>query len=178
MKKKTIILLTTIAMLSIATAGVGKAYAYFTTYVQAAGSETIRLGDVTRIVEDPVVNGQKKVAIQNNAKSNQAVFVRARAYSGDGFKLKYAGTNWTGPADQADYGKNGWAYYSTPILPGGSTETLTISIDGIPKADVADIDKFNVVVVYESTPAIQNGTDANGNIQYEEPNWPEGGENS
>ena len=56
----------------------------------------------------------------------------------------------------------------------GDTTPLDISIDGIPRTDVTDLDKFNVVVVYETTPAVEDGTDANGNIKYETADWTRG----
>ena len=173
MKKKTIVLLTTIAMLSIATAGVGKAYAYFTTYVQAAGSHTIELGDITEI-EEKVSGNKKTVSIQNKSESKQAVFVRVRAYSGSDLELIYEtdGTAWTQPGD------DGWAYYMEAVEPGEKTETIEIKIEGIPRVDEADQEQYNVVVVYESTPAVQDGV---GKYVPADKSWTplvEGGENS
>ena len=49
--KKTKYLLTLLAAGTILTAGIGQAMAYFTTYVEAEGNFTIRLGDETKITE-------------------------------------------------------------------------------------------------------------------------------
>ena len=40
------------AAVTVAPAGIGTAWSYFTTYAEAAGGYTIRLGDRTEITED------------------------------------------------------------------------------------------------------------------------------
>lgn len=162
MKNKLVLVLLTIALLSLSTAGVGKAYAYFTAYTQAAGSHEVKLGDETEL-EEKVRDGNKEITIKNSDTSNQAVYVRARAFAGSEIEssLNYSGEGWS-------KGEGGWWYYSTPLLPGETAEKLLIEVSGRP-ADDTEI--FKVTVVYESTPAIQNGVDADGNIKYEPANW-------
>ncbi|MBQ2626334.1 MAG: hypothetical protein IJG17_01020, partial [Eubacterium sp.] len=58
MKKRIAGILAAVALLSVVTAGIGKASAYFTTYAQARGGHVIKLGDETRI--DEKFDGIKK----------------------------------------------------------------------------------------------------------------------
>ena len=184
MKKKFVGILTAAALLSVAAAGIGTAYSYFTTYVEAAGKHPVSLGDETTITEE-FEDWIKKVCITNKETSAQAVWVRVQAFCGSRYELEYEGEGWEYNAED-EY----W-YYSDPVVPGGSTLDPTAS--GTPdeakyfsvkindlKAGT-DPQSFNVVIVYETTPAVQNGTDEEGKILYEEANWTlpvEGGENS
>ena len=160
MKKKILLGIAALLLTAVAAVGTGKAYAYFTTYVEAKGGKTIHLGDSTTMEED-YKNWQKAVTISNSADSAQAVWVRAQAFSGSEYKLLYGGDDWSASDD-------GWYYFSTPVIPGGNTTVLTVSITGI-EGDAPELEEgqsFNVVVVYETIPAVQNGEDESGNIQY------------
>lgn len=149
-----------IALLSLSVAGVGKVYAYFTSYTQASGSYEIALGDETEIEEEPD-GTNKKIVIKNNDNSNQAVYVRAIAFAGSEITLKYTGDGWS-------VGDGDWYYYSEPLVPGASSKPLLVEVT-VP--DGYDPDAFKVTVVYESVPAIQNGVDEDGNILYEPADW-------
>ena len=181
MKKKILIVLMAVALLSAATAGIGKAYAYFTANTMAAGNKQISLGDKTTI-EEEYESWVKKVRIKNSEDSSQAVYVRAMAYVGAEYTLNisgWSGSDGTGSGD-GDYG---YFYYSDPVEPGKPTETpLEVRIIGA-NGEKLDPKSFNVVIVYETTPAVQDGTDANGNVQYLPADWSltiteKGGENS
>lgn len=179
MKKKTLVILMAVALLSVASAGIGKAYAYFTTNDPASGSQQISLGDQTTITEEyDSTNWIKKVTITNKSDSSQAVYVRAKAFAGSDYTLDVTG--WGNPDAE------GYYYYlgqDAPVAvePGKATGTpLSVQISG---QEQMDPKSFNVVIVYETTPAVQNGIGEDGSIQYEEPDWDrgltaEGGENS
>ena len=162
MRKKILLGIAAILLVAVAAAGIGKAYAYFTTYVEAKGGKTIHLGDTTTIKED-YSDWQKAVTVSNSPESAQAVWVRAQAFAGSEYGLVYGGEGWSEAADEA-----GWYYFSAPVAPGGNTSVLTVSItdkEGNPPA-AEEGKSFNVVVVYETIPAVQNGEDEAGNIRY------------
>ena len=160
MKKNIIGLVSAVALLSVVTAGVGKANAYFTTYAQARGGPVIELGDETTIEEN--YDGSKKVVrIKNSVDSKQAVWVRAKGITGmeyqDLLDYKQSGNDW-------EKDDEGFYVYKYPVLPGKWPDTdLTIEVSDVPIEDGKSID---IVVVYESTPAIQNDIGA-----YEDPDW-------
>lgn len=168
MKKKLTGLLIAAAVLSVLTVGVSRASAFFTTYAEAVGGRTIYLGDIP-FIEENFDSWKKEVRIGNDPDSAQAVYVRALAFAGDQYELTYEGTGWT--LDPTD----GYYYYDVPVLPGELTNELVVAIrdttteSGIPAVEAGN--QFNVVVIYETTPAIQNGTDSAGNILYEEADW-------
>ena len=171
MRKKILLGITAALLIAIAAFGIGKAYAYFTTYVEAKGQRTIRLGDETTI-EENYGDWKKDVQITNSADSAKAVWVRAQAFAGSEYKLGYNGKgsgseSWTDEPDA-----DGWYYFSTPIAPGESTKTLTISITDLDgnKPAAEDGKTFNVVVVYETTPAVENGEEG-GKTQYLPADW-------
>ena len=152
MKKRHIILTCIIAAL-VMSASIGGAVSYFTTYAEARGGGTITLGDETTI-EEKIVSGGKEVKIHNK-EGSKPVYVRVRAYASEKYPLTYAGTGWTN-------GDDGWSYFDAPVAGNGYTETLKVTIGDIPADDVAKLgDHFNVVVVYETIPAVEY--DSNGN---------------
>ena len=118
------------------------------------------MGDTTTITEE--VKGEKKtVAITNSGKSVKPVWVRAKAIIASAYASGLQVTPGTGWSDtNPDGKKDGFWYYvipeDTPLAPGETTADLVISIENWPEAE---IDKdFNVAVVYETTPAVENGT--------------------
>ncbi|MBR2560664.1 MAG: hypothetical protein IKE31_00785 [Eubacterium sp.] len=177
MKKKTIGILIAAALLSVSAVGIGQAYAYFTTNTAAVGSQQIRLGDRTTITESEVVSGRKTVVIHNNEESGQAVWVRAKALAGNEVQkgLTYEGNGWQLPPA----GSSEWAYCTEPVEPGGETTSFTAKVV-VPKPKTGE-ETFNVVIVYETTPAVRIADDQ-GNTTYAEAGWDkaasEGGENS
>lgn len=149
--KKTKYLLTLLAAGTILTAGIGQAMAYFTTYVEAEGNFTIRLGDETKITET-FTNWMKTLTVTNE-EGSEPVYVRAKAfYAPDSLNLIYTGDGWS-PGDDDYY------YYNAPIAGGESAAALNVKIENIP-TDVAKGDVFNVIVIYESTPVLyhEDGT--------------------
>ena len=164
MRKRTIKILAAAALLSIAAAGIGPASAYFTSYAEAKGQKVIHLGDTTTITEK-VVGTEKTVVIKNDAKSPKPVWVRAKAITAAAYM---SGLNYTPGAGWSDKNPDGqtdgyWYYIvpeNTPLKPGESTTELKVSIKNWPEAKTGR--DFNVVVVYETTPAVENGVEKDG----------------
>ena len=77
------------AAVTVASAGIGKAWSYFTTYAEAAGGYTIQLGDRTEITED-FTDWTKHVTITNE-ESSEPVYIRVRAFCGSQYTLVYSG---------------------------------------------------------------------------------------
>lgn len=130
------------ALTAVAFAGIGEAWSYFTTYAEAAGGYTIQLGDRTEITEE-FTDWTKHVVIEN-VESSEPVYIRARAFCGSQYTLVYSGEGWT-------QGSDGYYYYGNIVNGGASTGQLDIRIENIP-ADPEEMERFNVVVIYESTP--------------------------
>ena len=153
--KKNKWLLLLIAVVLIAVSGVGTAMAYFTTYVTAKGGYVIHLEDKTEIIED-VISWTKDVQILNKEGSSD-VFVRVKAFSDDEIQLEFRGEDWIP-------GEDGFYYYQKPLKGGETTPKLQIHIGPAPEGSELHILKdpkdakpgedFNVIVVYESVPAI------------------------
>ena len=166
MKKKWIGILAAVAIVSIAAAGIGKASAYFTTYTEVKGARTIHLGDETTITEE-FEDWTKIVQINNSSSSSNAVYVRVKALAGQKYPLEYydPDENWEMNEDDGMWYFGG-VDSTTPIEPGKSTTPLEVYI-----GNASSEDEFNVVVVYETTPAIPNGTNEDGSIKYEPADW-------
>lgn len=130
------------AAFTVASAGIGTAWSYFTTFAEAAGGYTIRLGDRTEITED-FTDWTKHVVITNED-SSEPVYIRVRAFCGSQYKLLYSGEGWT-------QGSDGYYYYNEIVNGGASTAKLDVRIEDIPD-DPEVTARFNVVVIYESTP--------------------------
>lgn len=143
-------LLAVLAVLTIMTAGIGKSWAYFTTYTEAEGGYTIRIGGRTDITET-FTEWTKHVSITNEGSG--PVFVRARAFYDSECTIEYSGAKWNKGQDDDYY------YYEDIVNSGESTDILDIKIKNIPE-DAAEGDAFNVIVIYESTPVLykEDGT--------------------
>ena len=151
MKRKATIL-AALAIVLVLCMGIAPAWGYFTDTTMASGSLKIGVKPSTDIHET-YGQGVKHVTISNDADATTAVFVRARVYS----SLEYAaaGTGWSGPDAE------GWYTYADAVAPGGTTAALDVTIT-FPKVETDEDGKikdseygtnYNVVVVYESTPA-------------------------
>lgn len=143
--KKRMNILVALALAAILTAGIGEAWAYFTTFAEAAGGYTIELGDRTEVREE-FDQWVKHVVITAAEDSKEPVYIRAKAFCGSAYTVDYsdASGKWTP-------GSDGYYYYSDILKAGDSTEELLVRIGNIPK-DAKEGDSFHVVVVYESTP--------------------------
>lgn len=139
-----------VAAALLVVASVGVTYSYFTTYATAKGTIELPLSERTEINED-FADWTKSVTISNTAPADDpasmTVFVRARAFAGSTYPLVYTSDgSWT-------LGTDGYYYYSDPVAPGEVTSKLDVRITGVPE-DAADDASFNVVVIYETTPAL------------------------
>lgn len=143
MKRCNRILMLLAAVMVLMTAGIGSAWAYFTTYASAKGGYTIQLGDQTQIQED-FSDWTKHVSITSQEDS-QAVYVRVKAFCGSAYELTYSdGTGTWNPGD------DGYYYYSETLKGGETTPVLDVHIGNIPEGEAPE--SFNVAVVYETTP--------------------------
>lgn len=136
-------LLVLAAVAVVASAGIGQAWSYFTTYTEAAGGYTIRLGDRTDIRED-FTEWTKHVTVTNDPGS-EPVYIRAKAFCGSQYKVVHSGEGWTWNEE------DGYYYYSDAVEGGKATKPLNLKIENIPE-NPEDLERFNVVVIYESTP--------------------------
>lgn len=152
--KKTKCFLAVLTLGMIATAGIGQAMAYFTTYAEAQGGYVINLGDKTEIKEK-FDRWTKHISV-TNYEGSEPVYVRVKAFCAKPFELVYS----NGEGSTAWYdGNDGYWYCGEVVEAGKSTPVLDIKIENIPVKDENDPesgpqegDTFNVIVVYESTP--------------------------
>ena len=120
-------------------AGIAPAYAYFTDSTEANGGLRVNVTPTTTITET-YGNRTKHLVIKNTGTA--PVFVRARVFSTEDYTAE--GTGWTANGDYIDYGE-------AVAAGGGETSELTVTLN-FPEGATKD-DEFNVIVVYESTPA-------------------------
>lgn len=156
----------------LAGASVKKAYAYFTTYATAKGGYVFT--DNTEIEE--YVDADKHIRIRtgNSTVTNEdgttetlgttPVYVRAKAIVAQKYSdyVDYYGYGQDNADDEGGYWADGgddW-YYFTRVLSGvDETTVLDVTVEA-PK-DEENQQSFNIVVVYEKTPAIEG-------MEYEE----------
>ena len=140
-----------LAAVMVLPAGIKGTLAYFTTYVRAEGGYIIEAGYETEI-EEKFYDWQKEITISCKSGS-RPVYVRARAFCGDEYKLLYAD-----PDGKWTQGQDGYWYYKDILNGGEKTKPLLIKIENVPE-EVKESAEFNVVVIYESTPVRydQNG---------------------
>ncbi len=144
MKKKSIYL-AVFAVVLVLAGSAGSAWVYFTTYVEAAGTQTISLGDETTVEEE--FNSWTKHIVITSDEDSEPVYVRARAYCGSQYELVYtASEKWTPDSD-------GYYYYSDILNAGEKTSEFIVKIENVPE-DVTDASEFNVAVIYETTPVL------------------------
>ncbi|MBO6164298.1 MAG: hypothetical protein J6N77_04525 [Lachnospiraceae bacterium] len=152
------VLIAALAITLVAGAGIGTAWAYFTTYATMKGGVTLALGDTTEIKEK-VTGAEKTVVISADSKS-QPVYVRVKAFCGDAYSLVF--TPQTEGEKTWTKGEDDYYNYSVPVGANEATTELNISIrgaDGEPVKVTEDTkvgDGFNVVVIYETVPVTYN----------------------
>ncbi|MBQ9249363.1 MAG: hypothetical protein IJ179_11470 [Oscillospiraceae bacterium] len=142
-KKKLCLVL--LAVILVMSSWITPALAYFTTYTRAKGGYTVQLKTTTNI-DESFEDWTKSLTVTNT--EGAAVYIRARAYAGSTYTLKYSGSGWTYNAD------DGWWYYGPAVAAGESAAVLNVKITDIPEA--TEVGSFNVAVVYESTPVQYN----------------------
>ena len=127
----------------------GSAYAYFTTYAEAAGGRTFKLGETRTEIKEQVKEGVKIVSVKNIG--DYGCYVRLTAFAGSGYQLVYADG---GSGKWTDGGDDYW-YYSELLEPGESTATMNVKIPAELLKDAEDTD-LNVIVVQECAPESYN----------------------
>ncbi|MCI9006668.1 MAG: hypothetical protein HFI13_00980 [Lachnospiraceae bacterium] len=149
--KKTGYFLAVFALVCVMTAGIDRAWAYFSTYAEASGGISLRLGDETEI-EEKFSSWVKHVTISNK-EGSEPVYIRAKAFSGSSYTLEYSGEGW-------EPGEDGYYYYKDSVPGGGSAKELSVRIGNVPEEELKDGLTFNVIVIYESTPVLyrEDGT--------------------
>jgi len=154
MKRRNLII-SLFALLLIACAVITPAVAYFTDNTNASGATPLYFYREEQI-EEKVVGLKKTITIKNTGGAHpelaDPVWIRAKAAVGQTYAqyLKVDSTGWTGP-DSDD-----WYYWPTPVLVGGSTGPLEVSMEGLPAPDDLTgfhISSFGIAVTYESTTA-------------------------
>lgn len=147
--KKRYMILGCIAAVAIASTSIGGAWSYFTTYAETSGTRVISLGDWTNINER-YESGVKYVSIVSREDS-QPVYVRVQAFAASEFQdqLEYI------PQASGDWqdGGDGYWYYTKALNGGETTSELAVKI---PETLVKGDQDFNVVVVYESVPVLND----------------------
>ena len=125
------------------TASVGKTYAYFTTYVQTAGTVAFQMGVTRTEIDEKVKDGKKIVSVKNTG--DYDCYVRVTAFAGSDYTLTFADGGdglWTD-------GEDGYWYYTGTISPQEATKTLTITIPQELFQNITDEKDLNVIVVQE-----------------------------
>ena len=160
--KKRRLFLTALALVLVLSAGIGGAYAYFTTYTQAEGGLPIALGN-ERTFEEHFEDWTKTLVVSNQPDSVDAIYVRARVFWPE---TLYLGPERTPVPLTCDISGEGWSgligdyyYYNQVVAPSESTTALTVKISGLQKdspyfEELEKGDAFNVIVVYESIPVV------------------------
>ena len=171
-----IALITAVAVMMVAGATMGTAWAYFTTYASAKGGHTLKLGH-WETVQEYFKNWNKRVDIEIEPNS-KPVYVRAKAFCAD-YDLTYS-DNELDPSETDSeenhknwvLGDDGWMYYQKILKPGtandgssvpATADPLYVRIANVPLTEMEGAkegDAFNVIIVYE-TAEVQY--DSNGN---------------
>lgn len=143
-------------ILLLGAATVGSAYAYFTTYTEAAGGVVFSLGQTKTEIDETVENGKKIVSVKNTG--DYACYVRVTAFAGSEYTLTYE----DGGSGKWSDGKDGYWYYRELLEPGEGTEKMHVVIpqELLEKVQEEGIEQ-NVIVVQECAP---EAYDASGNL--------------
>lgn len=143
MKKRTVIF-TTVTLILMLAANLPLAWGYFSTYTEASGVIRLQPWQVETDIKEEVSDWTKHVVI-TNSEDGSPVYIRAKAFGGSEYDLTYeTGGSWTLRDD-------GFYYYNGILGPGEQTPELLVKINGLPE-DAEKDQKFDVVVIYESTP--------------------------
>lgn len=135
-----------LAAVLLAGASIGTARAYFTATTSADGGYTFAAPDIHERID-----GKTKVITISNDERGVLTYVRAKAVTAEKYKnsLTYGlAAGWEQSGE--------WFYYTTPLEPGAETTALNVTIKA--PADEKDDQNFNIIVVYEDTPADEGKT--------------------
>lgn len=156
MKKRDTIL-AVLAVILVLSASIGAASAYFTSYAEARGGYVVHMGYET-VIKENVEGNVKTVTVTNTAgpdtdEGTYPVFVRVKVYHGSDCTVDVpAAANWA-----AENEETGTVYYYTvPLYTGETTGPLAINVFVADGAEVKAGDPIDVIVTYESVPAVFN----------------------
>ena len=141
--KRLLVMLISFAL--IAVLAVGTSIAYFTTYTAAKGSQTIQLGYHTEFTEE-YDDFVKSLVVHNDEKSDQYVFVRAKAFADSSVTVTYSDYD-----GKWNPGEDDFYYFTDPLAPGEDTSVLKVNM--VAPEEPKEGDDFTVVVIHESIPA-------------------------
>ena len=158
--KKRHIVLAILAVAFVLTSSIGTAIAYFTTFVTAKGGYVVHVANQSEI-EETYDKGAKTLSIKNTGETGKyPIFVRVRAFAGDDYIITPVADNegkWNlNPSSplNTDY----W-YYTEAVYGQASTTEMSIEINYADSTkEWKDGNERNIIVVYESTPAIFTST--------------------
>lgn len=152
-------LLAALAVALVLSAGIGSAWAYFTTYAAAEGGLVLDLGSRAELYEG-FQSWTKEFQVLNKADSKEPIYVRAQYYGPEEY---YVGVTPDRQAVSLSYevtgegwidGGDGYWYYTQAVAPGERTGVLNVKINGARLSGDAtppeDGESFNVVIVYET----------------------------
>lgn len=135
------------AFVLLGSLSVGRAYGYFTTYVETGGNVVFQMGETRTEIKEEVRSGMKLVSIRNTG--DYACYVRVRAFAGSTYQdqLRYEDSDgiWTD-------GKDGYWYYGKVLPVGETSGVLRIQIPEALLKDVTADRDLNVIVIQECTP--------------------------
>ena len=155
--KKRHLILAILAVILVLSVSIGPTIAYFTTYARGNGGYVIHLGHKT-VIEDDIEGSIKHVSIFNKADGDEDVgkyplFIRAKVFYGSDCIVTFQDSaNWTPEGD--------YYYYELPIYAAltpdatSTTSTLYLKVDPNPDADIEVGDEIDVLVTYQSVPAV------------------------
>ena len=172
MRKRVTVILAVLSLASVTVAGIGKAYAYFTTYVEVRGSKQIRIQGETQIEED-FKDWIKSVKITVKEDSDLSYYVRVKTFASSSFTLEPDGKGYWEYNEEDDY----WYYKKDGkhlvVEPGQSTEPLAVKITGGDGQEptIGPNESADVVIAYETVPAIPADFDEDYNCIYDPPDW-------
>ncbi|MBR6114869.1 MAG: hypothetical protein IKQ10_06745 [Oscillospiraceae bacterium] len=147
--KKSKLLLAGVALVLLVCFSIGSASAYFTDYERVQGVGTIFLAPSTEITEEPPdpQDGRKVVTVSNSSE-DMAMYFRAKVFT----SLK----GWYITGDGWSSGAGDYYYYADPVEPQGAAGPMTVNFE-LPE-DAKDGDEVNIIVVYETIPAVPADT--------------------
>lgn len=149
MNKKQIKILTFVSLILVAFLSVQSTLSYFYTYVTADGAFTVLLNDKSEIDEKIPEAGIKNLIIKSTEKDPIFVRVKYFAPKKESVKLADGQPKWSAPDSE------GYFYYSDKLDGGQEVE---VKFDVAPPTDAKAGEEYNVILIYEATPALYSET--------------------
>ena len=146
---KKICLLTFVSLVLVLAVLIQSSMAYFYAFTNAKGKVTVTLFDDSEIIESKVTVNMKNLVITNTG--TDPIFVRAKAvYPSDctvTLSDESASAGWVV--------KEEWCEYGTKLE---KQESIEIKFNVVLPENAPDGAEYNIVLLYEATPALNNGS--------------------